>query len=241
MNKLTFARFSEPLRRELLLVGPLATGFAILLAIVLRGEPTGPDREFTQAIQGFGLNFLPWLGSEIGGGLYGTVVVPALAGMWFVARRQWKLLALLGAAFALHYVMISPKLFVTAYRPSPAFGVDGGGGLESFPSGHVQWAVSFYGLLTYLMVRNLTDRWQRGAVLGLFALVVVGTMFGRIDLGRHWLTDTVAGVLVGLIALRVLVHLHRWSFLDRVAAAASRAIRQSRSPRLRQPAIDNRA
>ena len=224
MNTRLFARFPEPLRRELLIIGPLAGGFALLLGTVLIGAPNAVDREFTRTTQGLGLHFLPWLGSEIGGGVYGTVIAPALAGTWFVATRRWKLLILLGAAFALHYVMISPKLFITAYRPSPVFGVDGGGGLESFPSGHVQWAVSFYGLLAYLLLSNATTTWHRIAILGMFALVVVGTMFGRIDLGRHWLTDTVAGVLVGLIALRIMVHLHRWPALDRLASRLIRLL-----------------
>jgi membrane-associated phospholipid phosphatase len=99
--------------------------------------------------------------------------------------RQWRLLGLLVAIFLLHYILISPKMFVTAYRPSPLFGVDGGGGLESFPSGHVQWATSFYGLLAFVGWRSTEGRW-RWAVLGAYALVVAGTMLGRMELGRHW-------------------------------------------------------
>jgi membrane-associated phospholipid phosphatase len=200
--------------------------------------PSPADRAFTGAVQGLpsGFSSVAWLGSEVGGGLYGTIVVPALAATWFVARRQWKLLALLGAAFALHYVMISPKLFITAYRPSPAFGVDGAGGLESFPSGHVQWAVSLYGLLAYAIASRARDRRVQVAAFGAFALIVVATMFGRIELGRHWLTDTIAGVIVGLIALRLLVALHRWQALDRAAASLARSVR-SRAGVLLQTAV----
>src|SRR5690606_18596313 len=122
-------------------------------------------------------------------------------------KRRWELLIPLAAVFALHYLLISPKLFVTAYRPSPEFGVAGAGGLESFPSGHVQWAVSFYGLLAYIGWRNTTGN-VRWAVLAAYAGVVVFTMLGRIELGRHWPLDTIAGVLAGLIALRLLVALH---------------------------------
>ena len=105
--------------------------------------------------------------------------------------------------------MISPKLFILAHRPSPDFGVQGGGGLESFPSGHVQWATSFYGFLAILAWRNTHGR-VRWLIAAAFATVVAGTMLGRMELGRHWPVDVTAGLLVGLISLRIvwLLHLH---------------------------------
>ena len=106
----------------------------------------------------------------------------------------------------------------TANRPSPEFGVLGAGGLESFPSGHVQWAASFYGLIAYVTLGTARTGRMRFAIAATYALIVVLTMFGRIELGRHWLTDTVAGVLVGLIALRILILLHRWPVLDHAGA-----------------------
>ncbi|MEZ4523317.1 MAG: phosphatase PAP2 family protein [Thermomicrobiales bacterium] len=43
-----------------------------------------------------------------------------------------------------------------------------------------------------------------------YTSVVVLTMLGRIDLGKHWPVDTIAGVLAGLIAARLLTMLHDW-------------------------------
>lgn len=220
-------RFSEPLRREIAIVGPLVAGFAGLLGTVLIGAPNALDREVTTFLQGLpwqGLGFIPQLGSDVGGGVYGTLVIPAAAAAWFAVTRRWKLLLLVAGAFALHYVLISPKLFVTAYRPSPAFGVEGGGGMESFPSGHVQWAASFYGLIAYLMLQNARRNGMRAAIVGAYVLIVGLTMLGRIELGRHWLTDTVAGVLAGLVAVRILVALHRWPALDRLVNRLERRL-----------------
>jgi undecaprenyl-diphosphatase len=151
------------------------------------------------------------LSSDIGGGLYGQYLLPAIVGAVFVTTRQWRLLAVLGAVFVLHLLLISPKAFVEAYRPSPAFGVEGAGGLSSFPSGHVQWSVSFYGLVAFL----LWQRWQQTAVRIVIAItyvaIVLMTMVARMDLGRHWPIDTVAGVLAGIIAVRLLILLHDWA------------------------------
>ncbi|MGD9890151.1 MAG: phosphatase PAP2 family protein, partial [Dehalococcoidia bacterium] len=174
------------------------------------------DRWFTNAIQSIpwgAFGFVPDLGSDLGAGAYGFFVVPGLVATGFALTRRWRMLALLVVVFALHYVMIAPKQFVIAYRPSPLFGVEGAGGLESFPSGHVQWATSFYGLLAYLMWREASGR-LRHAILPVYALIVAGTILGRIALGRHWPLDTLAGLTAGLIALRLLIALHG-RFADR--------------------------
>jgi undecaprenyl-diphosphatase len=198
--------------RDIIVVAGLVAAFLTLLGIVSLGAPTSLDRYLAgqiQAIPWGSLAFIPRLGSDLGGGVYGFYVVPAVAATTLGALRRWRLLALLLGVFALHYLLISPKAFITAYRPSPEFGVQGAGGLESFPSGHVQWAVSFYGFLAYLAWRVVPQRLRLPLLLS-YATVVLGTILGRIELGRHWPLDTLAGVLVGLIALRILVAVHAW-------------------------------
>ncbi len=197
---------------EAALVGSLTAAFLTLLLVVSVSAPTSVDRRLGGAIQSIpwgDLAFIPRIGSDLGGGVYGFYLVPALVTSGFVALRRWRLVALLLAIFVLHYLLISPKLLVTAYRPSPLFGVEGAGGLESFPSGHVEWAVSFYGFLAYLVWR-VSPRWWRPAVLLIYTTVVLLTVLGRIELGRHWPVDTLAGALAGLIALRIIVALHAW-------------------------------
>jgi membrane-associated phospholipid phosphatase len=194
---------------ETIVVGSLAAAFLTLLLIVDRSAPTAFDRRYADQIQAIpwgALAFVPRLASDLGGGLYGFYLAPALTALAFAALRRWRLLALLLAVYVLHFLTISPKLFIVAHRPSPAFGVEGDGGLASFPSGHVQWAVSFYGFLAVLAWRALPGR-LRFAVPAVYTAIVLGTMLGRIELGRHWPVDTIAGVLAGLIALRLVVAL----------------------------------
>jgi undecaprenyl-diphosphatase len=205
---------SSRVARELLFIGAPLIAFVALLLIVTQSQPTALDRTMIQDLQAFSwgpLSFVPQLSSDVGGGLYGLYILPAIVAATFVATRQWRLLAVLGAVFILHLVLISPKAFVEAYRPSPDFGVEGAGGLSSFPSGHVQWSVSFYGLMAFL----LWQRWQQAAariaIAMTYAAIVLMTMVARMDLGRHWPIDTVAGVLAGIIAVRILILLHDWA------------------------------
>lgn len=192
---------------ELGVVGGLAAAFLALLIVVNRSAPTSFDRWLAAEIQAIpwgALALVPRLGSEVGGGRFGFYVLPAAAAAVFALRRRWRLLALLVAVYILHFAAISPKLFITAHRPSSAFGVEGAGGLQSFPSGHVQWAVSFYGFLAYLAWRAAPAR-LRPAVVPVYGAGVLATMLGRIELGKHWPVDTIAGVLAGLIALRLII------------------------------------
>ena len=223
---------------ELGIIGGLAAAFLTLLLVVTQAAPTAFDRRFAgeiQAIPWGALAFVPRLGSEVGGGVFGLYVAPAGAAVAFAARRRWRLLALLLAVFVLHFALISPKLFVTAYRPSPDFGVEGDGGLMSFPSGHVQWAASFYGFLAFLAWRAVPTRW-RPVVPLVYGAMVLATMLGRIELGRHWPVDTLAGALAGLIALRLVVLLHGWLHRPvRLPASDVRAERGYARPRHCEP------
>jgi len=190
----------------------LSVAFLALLWVVRRFGPTELDRALAREIQAIpwgSFAFVPAWGSDIGGGVIGFYVAPVALATILVMRRSWRLLALLAAIFSLHFVLISPKLFIEAYRPSPAFGVEGGGGLSSFPSGHVQWTVSFWGFVALLAWGFAPERW-RPLVLVAYPTLVVAAMLGRIELGKHWPVDTLAGLIAGLIALSVVVALHGW-------------------------------
>ena len=210
-------QFSLPsrhtLKRELLLVGAPLLAFLALLLVVVQAAPTTFDRSLAQDLQAIAWGpfaFIPQFASDLGGGLYGMYLLPAAVATGFALTRRWRLLALVIAAFALHLLLISPKVFIEASRPSPVFGVEGGGGLASFPSGHVQWAASFYGFLAYLAWQYIRQIPARVAIVAGYAGVVGLTMLSRIELGKHWPIDTVAGLLVGIIGARLLVMLYQW-------------------------------
>jgi undecaprenyl-diphosphatase len=208
-------RSSPPARiaREIAFSGALVLSFVGLLGVVAEWAPTSLDQAILVRVQSIlwgDFEFIPRLGSDLGGGTYGFFVLPAIVSSVFAWKRHWHLFALIVGLFLLHFVLISPKIFLEAYRPSPAFGVEGAGGLGSFPSGHVQWAVSFYGFIAYLIWNRSRRHLSRAAAIAAWAGIVLLTMMGRIELGRHWPIDTVGGVLAGLVALHLLIALHRW-------------------------------
>lgn len=86
----------------------------------------------------------------------------------------------------------------------------------SFPSGHATTSMALYGMLAYFMYRHLSRRRQRQAVLLATGVLIVMVGFSRIYLGVHFLSDVLAGfilgamwVLLGISLMEVMAYLQQ--------------------------------
>ncbi|NUR48115.1 MAG: DUF2029 domain-containing protein, partial [Hamadaea sp.] len=170
-------------------------------ALVLRGEPLPLDRWSLEALAG---QRGP-VGTAVAGAVAllgsGMLLYPLLAALVFVrGTRAVLAVALLAAAQLGHDVLLAG---VPLERPDPGLRLAAASGAAT-ASGHAMTAVVGWGLL--LTVLGVPRRWVY-ATAGL-AGVLVGA--ARAYLAVHWLSDVVAGLLLGLAALTVA----RW-VLDR--------------------------
>lgn len=80
---------------------------------------------------------------------------------------------------------------------------------QSFPSGHVLSYILFFGFMIVLM-RNLTTipLITRRIVTYISAFYMITVAFSRIYLGAHWFTDTLGGVILGLVCLYPLCYFY---------------------------------
>jgi membrane-associated phospholipid phosphatase len=189
----------------------LALGFElVLVAIMADGTIYGWEQSLTRTLQdvpGKGLIF------DVSSTLTNTLSVPFLllfaAIVAVLATGHRGAAVILTLSFPLHVLAQFPKAIVDRPRPSPAFdGIDGVGGLQSFPSGHAEYVITFYGFLAYLVMLHLVAPWQRGLVLTAWILLALATGFGRVAEGRHWPLDVFASYVVGLGLLSGLIWLH---------------------------------
>jgi undecaprenyl-diphosphatase len=91
------------------------------------------------------------------------------------------------ALLPLHVLAQFPKALVDRPRPSAAFeDIVGVGGPRSFPSGHAEYVITFYGFIAYLLMRRLKGFWPRIAIMLVWLVFVLATGFGRVAAGRHW-------------------------------------------------------
>lgn len=67
----------------------------------------------------------------------------------------------------------------------------------SFPSGHATTAIAQYGIVAYFMFRLFGVRWKRRLAVWLSVGLILVIGFSRIYLGVHFLSDVIAGFLLG--------------------------------------------
>ena len=128
--------------------------------------------------------------------------------------------AFLFGTFVMFLLFFLPNFIVARPRPSsPLIHVFVLEPIPTFPSGHVVYAVVYYGFLLYLSLTKPISQWRYRWVLIPFQLYAVLMIlligFSRVYEGTHWLTDVLGGYLFGALFLVLLIVLYRWT-LDKL-------------------------
>lgn len=151
---------------------------------------------------------------------------PLLAGialaLWFVGlaffrKFQQALFIAVGVTLA-DWIEFVLNHFVNRPRPSsPLIHVYQPEPIPSFPSGHTEHDMVYYGFLLYLSFTPSVRHWRYYRfLLPLQILAVVITLtigYSRVMEGSHWVTDALAGYLSGALLLMALIWLYRWTTL----------------------------
>jgi membrane protein DedA with SNARE-associated domain/membrane-associated phospholipid phosphatase len=186
----------------LLLIGAGWVFFALILAVPRDGSHLGIDDAMYQAMLGLRTPLADHLMAWIG--MFGAwqVQLPAVLAVlaWlllrarYIAALHW--LAAIGFGLAL-VLALGWTLEVPA--PPPAVSVPGFG----FPATQVAMSTVIYGFFAVLVARELPGRRRTWPYLMAGGLVAsVG--FARLYFGAHWLSDVLAGVLLGMVWIALL-------------------------------------
>jgi len=132
----------------------------------------------------------------------GEFLIPAniILALYFLLRRhRWYSLNVPVVSLGSFIIMWSMKQYFSRTRPDdPVYRAAMG---FSFPSGHAMSAMTFYGLLIYLVwkkVHNVTFKWILTFLLIIFILLIG---FSRIYFRVHYASDVIGGFSLGLIWL----------------------------------------
>jgi membrane-associated phospholipid phosphatase len=123
--------------------------------------------------------------------------------------RDWLPGVVFGAGiFATHEFNKLIKLIVGRDRPSILEEANAVG--ESFPSGHAMIPMVCYGLLSYFLAKKLKSTKIILALQAFFGLLVLLIGISRYVINVHFLTDIVAGFIIGFLCLLALIYLYEF-------------------------------
>jgi membrane-associated phospholipid phosphatase len=158
-----------------------------------------------------------------------TLPVRLVAAGYLALRRRWWHLLAFASAIVVSEVLIGTlkALYGRARPPHPLVHVSGG----SFPSGHAVAASVTTVALVIALFPEGPRRYLWGALAGLFSLVMA---LSRAYLAALWLSDAVAGTLLGTTAALVtagVVHIIRQHRASAVPGQLGQATPAPHSPR----------
>ena len=200
-------------------VGGLAAVITTALAaqvyasVTDEGELAGLDQPILEYAVGTRTPFLERtlttftdIGGPVGMPILASLVVAVMVWRW--RSRTPLVLALVAAAGSLAMTTVGKRL-IGRSRPPRELAVPPFENSPSFPSGHTLNATVIIGVLVYLWLLHLTSARARTWALVGGACFVLSMGLSRVYLGHHWLTDVVAGWLIGLGWLATVITAHR--------------------------------
>jgi membrane-associated phospholipid phosphatase len=153
------------------------------------------------------LHYLARVGNLLGQGGAFTLICTALAAFLAWRRHSIRPLFPVVMAFALTFVFLTvakditdraaPRTAITATTPHPE---QFGSGGVSYPSGHLANALVWYGVLALLLSPWLSAAWRWVIRIAPPVILSITTVY----LQYHWLSDTIAGILLGSFLWRLI-------------------------------------
>jgi membrane-associated phospholipid phosphatase len=188
-------------------------GLVALTVAVHYGHFLGTDlaiRDWCRTHQPTVVHWGARIGNLLGQGGFFTYVCAALAVYWTWKRHSIRPILPVILAFGLTFVSISVLKDITDLAapnadldPAPlavAHPAPFGSGGVSYPSGHLANSFVWYGVLALLLAPWLTPRWRWVLRIAPPAILTVTTVY----LNYHWMTDTIAGILLGTFLWRIM-------------------------------------
>lgn len=161
-----------------------------------------PNATLTTVVEFFGNATWP---------LQAVLIGVGIAAVFAYFRRWLDIIVSAGTAGLASLTNYSIMQLVHRPRPvGPGLHVDGHVGFPSFPSGHVEHALAFYGIVLFLTFQVRRPQPLLWLVRVLLILVIVMEGPSRLVTGEHWPSDILAALIWGAFWLVLAIHVYHW-------------------------------
>lgn len=155
----------------------------------------------TNNIMNYGLTPILKAITELGGVAF-TVLAGVLIFMFCKKNRWFITIDLVGVTLVNQVI----KHIIRRPRPNVLRLVEESG--YSFPSGHSMVSMAFYGIIIYLVYKNVSNKYLKWILIILLSLLILSIGFSRIYVGVHYFTDVAGGFLLGLAYLIIYINIY---------------------------------
>ncbi len=125
-----------------------------------------------------------------------------------VTRQNWFSIRVITISISSLVLMLLLKQLFQRKRPlSPLLKAAKG---LSFPSGHAIMAVTFYGLLIYILQHTIEVNWIRAISTALLVVLILLIGFSRVYLRVHYASDVLGGFIIGSLWLLIALAVIKW-------------------------------
>ena len=195
-----------------------AVGYLVLATVItgmglaLTGGPLArPIREFDRWVSAWfadqrmpGLNdFTSYLG--LLADTTTVIVIVTLVVIVLAVRRSWPRAGLLAIALTVEVTVFLTAAAIVARDRPDVRQLDDVPPTSSFPSGHTAAAIALYVGLALVLTPSVRNRALRTALWIVALLIPIVVAGSRLYRGMHAVTDVVAGVLLGTMALVIAI------------------------------------
>ncbi len=115
---------------------------------------------------------------------------------WYFIKFATIAVSNLSLMFGLKYLFNRPRPLIPLLKQVPGL---------SFPSGHAFMSFTFFGLLIYIVYREVKNLWVKWILITLLLGMIFFVGLTRIYLRVHYLSDVLAGYCFGLLSLVIML------------------------------------
>jgi len=157
--------------------------------------------------------FISWFGEAPQG--YVMLVLSAVA--LYVTRLRWEAVVLIVS----NIIAIASEELIKIIVRSPGPGAPSVPDLikvtdYTFPSGHVIFYITFFGLIYYYSILRMEQKWTKAVLLIPIGILIALVGVSRVYLLEHWYSDVIGGYLLGGMILIITILCYKYGIVHNI-------------------------